>query len=297
MSHVTQALIGFIEREGLAGRITLAEVRGSAPREPGTSIAMRRDGRFTGTIGGGALEWQALSEMQKLIAADGASRRRTVALGPELGQCCGGRVTLHFEVLRAADLPRLYTEAEADESRANPTPLLLYGAGHVGRALVLALAPHPFAIHWIDPRSDAFPEAMPRNTRIITGGDVLAPARDTSSLHCTLAISHSHALDLAVADVALRNPACAYLGVIGSETKRARFLSQLRLAGHEDAALQRLTCPIGDRRVRSKEPAAIAASVVVELLIEREKLLAHADTSIPHQHLFTPAPSCWNLHD
>lgn len=291
MSGFAAKLRDFIRADGRAGRVTIARVDGSSPREAGAVMAVRSDGRFSGTIGGGALEWQALREMQRLLVRHQttSSTERIFSLGPELGQCCGGRVSLRFEVLTSDDLDHLSSEAMAETADHGRTSLLLYGAGHVGRALVLALAPLPFAVQWIDPRPDAYPEAMPRNTTALAPQDLLSPILAAPEPCLVLAISHSHALDLAIVDAALRNPSCAFVGVIGSETKRARFLSQLRQAGHTESTLNRLTCPIGDRTIASKEPAIIAAGVVVQLLREHEHLARTRNNSTPSQTLAASA--------
>lgn len=241
-------------------RIRIVDARGSTPREVGAAMIVDAEGRFTGTIGGGVLEWQALAEAQRLLRSGVPARRMSFALGPDLGQCCGGHVTLAFEAVDASEAIRPVSE---------PTPLLLFGAGHVGRALALAMAPLPFSVRWIDPRPDAFPGAFPPNVEPVAQSD---PVREISAAPAgaqVLILTHSHALDLALCDAALRREDLPFVGVIGSATKRARFLSQLRAMGHGVNALVRLTCPIGIRDLGSKEPAVIAAGVVVQLLQER----------------------------
>lgn len=281
MKSLAETLRDFVRTDGRAGQIAIVAVAGSSPREVGARMVVRHDGRFSGTIGGGALEWQALGDMQRMLARSATTRgvERAFALGPELGQCCGGRVTLRFDVFEAADLPGL--NALADDAARNDrrTPLVLYGAGHVGRALVLALAPLPFRIDWIDPRPDAFPEAVPGNVSMAMPVDVLAPLAELRQPGLVLAMSHSHALDLALADAALRNPSARFVGVIGSETKRARFVSRLRAGGLAEAALERFVCPIGERSITSKEPAVIAAGVAVQLLKAREAIAAESHST------------------
>jgi xanthine dehydrogenase accessory factor len=250
-------------------RITISEARGSTPREAGAAMLVDEAGRFTGTIGGGALEWQALAEAQRMLRSGETSRRMSFVLGPDLGQCCGGRVTLHLE--RAA--------ADATLEKPEATPVLLFGAGHVGRALVLALAPLPFALRWIDPRPNAFPEAFPPNVTPVAPVDPVAEITGAEAASLVLILTHSHALDLALCDAALRRADLPFVGVIGSETKRARFLSQLRAIGHGEETLARLTCPIGVADLGSKAPAVIAAGVAVQLLRERATATATADVS------------------
>ncbi|MGL5448579.1 MAG: xanthine dehydrogenase accessory protein XdhC [Rhabdaerophilum sp.] len=253
----------FLSEDGHAVLITIVAVQGSSPREVGTMMAMRADGRFTGTIGGGALEWQALGEAQKLMRDDRAAKlEKTILLGPDLGQCCGGRVTLRFERLNAADRSRL----EIMKVVENRLPILLFGAGHVGRALVLALAPLPFDVRWLDPRRSEFPEAFPDNVTPVALENPMAEIAQALPGSAVLILTHSHALDLAIADAALRRDDLAFVGVIGSQTKRARFVSQLKQAGLGKERIDRFTCPIGLPDLGSKAPGVIAAGVAVQML-------------------------------
>lgn len=245
-------------------RITIAEAHGSTPREVGAAMLVDAKGRFTGTIGGGALEWQALAEAQRLLQSGEIRREMRFALGPDLGQCCGGRVTLSFERV----------EGETRLEKPEATPVLIFGAGHVGSALVLALAPLPFAVRWIDPRPNAFPQAFPPNATPVAPTDPVTEIASAGAGSLVLILTHSHALDLALCDAALRRDDLPFVGVIGSATKRARFLSQLRSMGHGGDALTRLTCPIGIKDLGSKEPAFIAAGVAVQLLQEKAKQAA-----------------------
>ncbi|MGB7833217.1 MAG: xanthine dehydrogenase accessory protein XdhC, partial [Xanthobacteraceae bacterium] len=151
------------------------------------------------------------------------------------------------------------------------TPLYLFGAGHVGRALVLALAPLPFAVTWFDPRPGAFPPHIPGNVTCV--GDT-KPAEALSRAPTTAFVAimtHSHALDLDLAAAALKPQRFLYVGLIGSATKRARFVSTLAKLGVAKPDIDRLICPIGLSDIKDKAPAAIAASIVAQLLIVRER--------------------------
>ncbi len=295
-------LIESIEAEGVAALITLAETAGSSPREAGARMVVRSSGGFYGTIGGGELEHQALEEARAALAAGrGPARRRSVALGPELGQCCGGRVVWRVETfdkrdlaelapLRAAEregpfvaLARLGADGRVERRLGDTaedgdwreafgeatTPVYLFGAGHVGRALALALAPLPFAVRWIDPRPDEFPKLAPANVTLVAAADPPAELTAAPDGAFVLAITHSHALDLAVVAEALRQDRFAYVGVIGSATKRARFVSQLKAAGFAEARIAKLVCPIGAPGIAGKEPAVIAIAVAAQLLMAR----------------------------
>lgn len=227
-------------------------------------MVVRPSGGFHGTIGGGALEWEALRRAREMLALGGA-RRTTFShsLGPDLGQCCGGRVSGSIEIFdaeRGAELNALTAAAEA------PTQVLLFGAGHVGRALAMALAPLPFQTRWIDTREDAFPGALPGNaTPILTSApEAEIPGAPSGSL--IVVATHSHALDYAVAAAALAEKRFAYVGLIGSATKRARFESRMRAHGLDAPDIASLVCPIGIPGLRGKLPAVIAASVAAQLL-------------------------------
>jgi xanthine dehydrogenase accessory factor len=309
-------LIDAIEAEGLAALVTLARVEGSSPREAGARMVVRPSGGFHGTIGGGALEWAALDAANAALRAGrGPALRRSLALGPELAQCCGGRVEWRVETFDERDLDdlsplaiaeaggaatlraRLQADGRVERALTSPDkdrraprasdddgwtepigmsaePVYLFGAGHVGRALVLALAPLPFAVHWIDSRREAFPAHAPANVALIHAQrpvEELAQAPDGALI---VVMTHSHALDLEIVAAALGAKRFGFVGLIGSPTKRARFLSQMRAAGLSSSCLARLVCPIGVKGVEAKEPAVIAASTAAQLLIESEKLRA-----------------------
>jgi xanthine dehydrogenase accessory factor len=258
-------IIAAIQRHGMCARVTVTQAQGSTPREVGAAMIVTADG-FHGTIGGGTLEWRAMAEAQRLMRRKGTTSKISYALGPDMGQCCGGRVELLTEVFTASVLP---VEEGAEHVR---TTLCLFGAGHVGRALVLALAPLPFDVVWVDSRRDAFPLAMPANVRAVQSEHPLEVIGALPQSSVALVLTHSHELDLALVDALLRHPHVAHVGVIGSSTKRARFEKRLREAGVEDAQIAALACPIGVGGVRSKHPAAIAASTVVQVLQWHETL-------------------------
>jgi xanthine dehydrogenase accessory factor len=301
-------IIEAIEAEGSAALVSLAKVEGSSPREPGAHMVVRPSLGFHGTIGGGALEWQALAAAgAALKAGRGPALRRSLALGPELAQCCGGRVAWRIETFDARDLEGLAALAAAEArgpletiawfcedgrvarkpagSRASAErarsatgdawletfgrderSVFLFGAGHVGRALALALAPLPFALTWIDSRRDALPARAPANARLVHSE---APPEELSRAPdgaLVLVMTHDHALDLSIVVEALREQRFAYVGLIGSATKRARFVRRMRDAGLAETAIARLVCPIGIAGVEGKEPAVIAAATAAQLL-------------------------------
>lgn len=308
----------FVAEHGAAALVTLAQARGSSPREAGARMVVAPGGSFIGTIGGGALEWGALAEAQALLARrDGpAVARLDRALGPDLGQCCGGRVLLTIERFGPDDREAVAQLARAEqggflttmgivggdgrlmrrithEARSpgaaydiqpdgcvierfgvEPTAFYLFGAGHVGRALAVALGPLPFAVTWIDARPGAIPKTFAANVTAIREGNpvgLLARAPDGAFV---AVMTHSHALDLDLVIAALEANRFPYVGLIGSATKRARFTSAMQKMGMAADPVGKLVCPIGLTTIKDKAPAAIAASVAAQVLMVREAVLA-----------------------
>jgi xanthine dehydrogenase accessory factor len=314
--QVWSRILEAIDRHGRAAMVTVAATKGSTPREAGARMVVHPDGAFTGTIGGGTLEWRAIAIAQAMLAksAGGRAELRPFILGPDMGQCCGGQVELLFEVMEGgtragvADLARreaagrfvtagavtergverrvldrqdfqpgtasfednVIVEGFGDDRR----PLLLFGAGHVGRALVLALAPLPFAVTWVDPRPDAFPAYVPGNVSLSRPDDAVAAFDGARSGSFVLIMSHSHQLDLALTGAALADDRFPYVGLIGSKSKRVRFERRLAGAGIDPGRIASLVCPIGVDGIDSKAPAVIAAATVAELIIRDEALRA-----------------------
>jgi xanthine dehydrogenase accessory factor len=267
----TWALIeAAIARHGACALVTVVSSEGSAPREPGARMVVTPDG-FHGTIGGGTLEWRALAAAQAMLGKGAAARRSTHALGPDLGQCCGGRVTLETRTFDRSSLAEI---AELKESEPEPERrhIYLFGAGHVGKALILAMAPLPFAVHWIDPRPNAFPGVVPQNVTCLASEQPAHILSDVPPGSLVFVMSHSHALDLAICDAALRNMNIARTGLIGSATKRARFERRLLQGGVPESRVKELICPIGVSGIRSKEPAAIALATAAQALAIHEEL-------------------------
>jgi len=240
-------------------------------------MAVTKAGDLIGTIGGGALEFEAMEDARRALFTQPLEAiKRVWPLGPDLGQCCGGRMTTLTEIFKAADHDRLVNLA-SDEGDMERTKLLLFGAGHVGRALVIALAPLPFDIRWIDSRVDAFPSLMVKTAIAVNSDAPVAEIATAASRAFVLVMTHSHALDFDLVAAALLRPDLAYVGLIGSATKRARFESRLKALGATYESLSHLVCPIGLSGIKGKEPAMIAASVAADLLIRREGLRKNAE--------------------
>ena len=264
-----------LEAHGRCALVSVARTAGSAPRDTDARMIVTPDG-FHGTIGGGTLEWRALAEAQTLLDRGPTVKSSTYSLGPDLGQCCGGRVELTTEVMGAEAIAKVRALASAEDATDDRRRLYLFGAGHVGRSLVLALAPLPFDIHWIDPRPQSYPRAVPQNVTLRPAADPVAELSDCPEGSLVFVMSHSHALDLAITDAALRHPRVAYVGLIGSATKRARFDKRLREAQVPEARIAQLICPIGVPGIRSKAPAMIAAATAAQMLMLDEQVRAAA---------------------
>jgi xanthine dehydrogenase accessory factor len=239
--------------------VAVARARGSVPRGEGTRMLVAADA-VVGTVGGGHLELKAIEAARRLLAGADEPREPHFPLGPALGQCCGGAVTL-----------RLTPLADDDPATWAATPprfqLQLYGAGHVGRAIVRLLEGLPCRVQWIDERESEFPAApsAPHIERVCVEPvqaevDVAPPGA------FYLVLTHSHDLDLAITEAILRRGDFAYLGLIGSATKRARFLRRFQSRGIAPEVLARMTCPIGVPGIGGKEPEVIAVAVVAQLL-------------------------------
>jgi xanthine dehydrogenase accessory factor len=158
------------------------------------------------------------------------------------------------------------------------TPVLLFGAGHVGRAVVLALAPLPFVVRWIDGRPGQFPQYMPQNAVMVCADGAETEIAEAPREAMVVVMTHSHALDFDITIRALRRDDLGYVGLIGSETKRARFVNQARQMGITEAQIDRLVCPIGIPQIKGKEPAVIAATLAAQLLFVREQAVVLRDS-------------------
>ncbi len=227
--------------------VTIASTEGSSPRAAGTKMLVRADGGLIGTIGGGRLEHEAQARAATLLAAgDAGPRLEAFALGPQLGQCCGGRVTLLFEPFAGVSLV-----------------LGLFGAGHVGKALVEVMAGLPLRVSWIDGRAEQFPSALPPGVSRIVTDLVVDEVKDLPPGAAVVAMTHSHDLDFAIAAAAIARDDLAYVGVIGSDSKAARFRARLAQRG---LPAERLRCPIGIAGLKAKHPRAVAIALAAELL-------------------------------
>ena len=244
--------------------VTVDATQGSVPREAGTWMAVFR-ADVVGTIGGGHVEFQAIEEARKRLAGGSGEAVRQFALGPSLGQCCGGTVRLRFERVGAADAPALQARLAV-----RLAPLALFGGGHVGKALVNVLATLPFAVTWIDSRDEIFPAQVPANVFPEHSDPVEAAVADLAPGSRVLVMSFSHAQDLDIVAACLRRQRerrdLRYIGLIGSKTKWATFRHRLEQRGFLEPELSQVTCPIGLPGIGGKEPEIIAVSVAAQIL-------------------------------
>ena len=254
-------------REEPAGLVSVAVLEGSGPREVGAWMAVMAN-RLIGTVGGGQLEWEAIEQARRCLSAGVvAQARRRYALGPSLGQCCGGVMHLHFELLGGADIVGL---RERLSNEQHLMPVALFGAGHVARALVELLGRLPARVHWLDSRDEGFPLALPDNTETEHSSPVHAAVPGLKPGSRVLIMSFSHAEDLDIVAACLQRQReradLPYVGLIGSKSKWASFRQRLSARGFSEAELAHITCPIGVPGIRAKQPQAIAVAVAAQLL-------------------------------
>lgn len=304
--------------------VTVAGIRGSAPREVGAKMIVSASDTF-GTIGGGQLEYQCTRIACDMLGDDEIPALRKFPLGSTMGQCCGGVVDILFEpiaselppwlrdlralhgqrekaviatdlrgesakcVITANDvygapkaaMPQVVTRAR-DSLESGRTAhriddwffenvvgtdlnIAVFGAGHVGSAVVRSLSALDCNIRWIDSRRGIF-RGAPSNVRTIESAQ---PALEVAAMppgSCYLVMTHSHAIDFDVCDRILRRPDAIYCGLIGSLSKRRRFEKRFRAQGLQDKDLERLTCPIGVSGISGKKPAEIAVAAAAEVL-------------------------------
>ena len=317
--------------------VTVAIVEGSGPRAAGTHMLVTAGGQCD-TIGGGHLEMRAIDIARAMLRSGAGVRFERFALGPTLGQCCGGVVHLVFEALddnllavlgglrqrhridswrvsaidgaastglydadgaplagfdAGAPRPgrrRLATHVLQDGAGRRwlldycPAPrahLTLFGAGHVGTAIVRALADLPCHVTWVDERADLFPASVPANVTIEASDVPEALVASAPSGGSFLVMTHSHALDQRLTEAILSRPDAGWFGLIGSQTKRKQFEHRLLARGVDPARVAAMVCPIGLAGISDKAPAAIAASVTCQLLMVWEAAQAAAQTHAP----------------
>ncbi len=305
--------------------VTVAGIRGSAPREVGAKMIVS-DAATIGTIGGGQLEYQCARIGVDMLGGAESPALRKFPLGTSMGQCCGGVVDILFEPI-ASGLPGWLRDLRALHGQREPAAIVtsldgqsgkfvvtadstfgfsgeaatpdvvqiareglaasrtahriddwlfenvvgsdlniaVFGAGHVGSAVVHTLASLDCNIRWIDSRRDFF-RNTPANVRTIESPDPALEVAAMPAESCYLVMTHSHAIDFSICDRILRRGDAAYCGLIGSVTKRRRFEKRFRAQGMQQSMLDRLVCPIGVNGITGKKPAEIAIAASAEML-------------------------------
>jgi xanthine dehydrogenase accessory factor len=279
--------------------VTVVTISGSTPREVGAKIIVTATQLF-GTIGGGNLEHQATTIAREQLQIGQPQQMRRFPLGAGLGQCCGGLVNLLFEPivepsdwiaqaqalqLKGQDWVRAVSTSGAQEcflivDGARPKldgyyyetvqkpdfELLLFGAGHVGKAIVKVLAEMPISIQWIDNRDEQFPADIPNNVEVICTDTPEAEIEAANAESFFLVMTHDHGLDQHLSEQILKRQDFTFFGLIGSKTKRRMFERRMTRRGISPNRLDDMVCPIGIDGIRSKQPAAIAISVAAQLM-------------------------------
>ncbi|CAG8864832.1 xanthine dehydrogenase accessory protein XdhC [Pseudomonas fluorescens] len=229
--------------------VIIIEELGSTPRNAGSKMVISANQSFD-TIGGGHLEYKAMKIAREMLASGKQDTHlERFSLGASLGQCCGGATVLLFE-------PMGQVQAQ----------IAVFGAGHVGRALVPLLASLPCRVRWIDSREDEFPEQIPHGVRKIVSEEPVDEIDDLPAGSYCIVMTHNHQLDLELTAAILKRNDFAYFGLIGSKTKRVKFEHRLRDRGFDNNVVQRMRCPMGIGEVKGKLPVEIAISIAGEII-------------------------------
>ena len=266
MKKLTSFLREAKQRNELAIVVTVSATKGSVPRDTGTRMFVTASEVF-GTIGGGHLEFKAIDIARNMVLSRDARAMHRFVLGATLGQCCGGVMNLTFEAVNE--------DAAWMESLTLPAPdfhLVLFGAGHVGRAVVRVLSELPCAITWIDSREEEFPKDVTANVQCVCTDEPTCEVDAAGAGSYFLVMTHSHALDQTLSERIFRRDDFAYLGLIGSVTKRRQFERRLLERGVSPAQLASMHCPIGVAGIVGKEPATIAIAVAAEILQRQSEI-------------------------
>jgi xanthine dehydrogenase accessory factor len=252
----------FVTAAGRAIRVMITEAKGSTPREAGAFMLVG-EASIWGTIGGGRVEFMAIAQAREMLAEAMTEQQMDIPLGPEIGQCCGGRVLLTLEPV--TDHLRQVIVSDWRAAQEQLPHVLLFGAGHVGRALFAQLSALPVSLALIDTRVEAVQGfGSDDRVRLMALPEQAIDAAPSGSAFIVL--THEHALDFLLTTAALRRADAAYVGMIGSQSKRATLRTHLLENGLDRALINRLHCPIGASKLADKRPAVIAAMTIAEVL-------------------------------
>jgi xanthine dehydrogenase accessory factor len=229
--------------------VTILGVAGSAPREPASKMVVSAKSTYD-TIGGGKLEFQIIEQARRRLAGKQYGHELAeFTLGSQMGQCCGGRISVLLEVRPGCD-----------------AHLVLFGAGHVAHALVKLLGELPWRITWVDARADCFPPVTPDLIHAHITQDPVGEAPVLCQNAHALILTHDHQLDFELCRVLLNTDQVRSIGLIGSRTKAERFRHRLLDFGHARTEIDRIRCPVGRRDVPGKQPMEVAVDIAAELL-------------------------------
>lgn len=239
--------------------VSVESTVGSTPREVGARMIVTQQQNY-GSIGGGNLEYQACQIARDQLQSGASHQLKRFPLGAGLGQCCGGLVNLMFEPLdQSSDWKSLRDD--------KPLPdLFLFGAGHVGKAVIRAMQDLPLNIFWVDNRDGMFPAKLPFNVEAIATDSPEAEIDAAKAGSYFLVMTHDHSLDQSLSEQILKRDDFRYFGLIGSRAKRRNFETRMKRRGIDSSRFSRMTCPIGIEGITSKQPELIAISVVAEIV-------------------------------
>ena len=272
MNSKLKELKDFLAGAGPVALVEVARTRGSTPREKGAYMLVSPKA-IHGTIGGGQLEYMAIDKARQMLRSSAVSDRidvaevcatLDVALGPEIGQCCGGRVEVAITPVDGRIADDLVAAAERQEERL--PHLYIFGGGHVGKALAAAVALLPARAIVVETRADEL-EDMPDGVEKRLTPVPEQAVREAPAGSAFAVLTHDHALDFLIVAEALKREDAAYVGMIGSKTKKATFRSWfLKTAGGTEAEFAQLVSPIGGDAVKDKRPQVIAALAAAEMM-------------------------------
>ena len=257
-----QRLAAFLQSSHPSILVQISKTEGSTPRDSDAYLLVNPEAT-SGTIGGGQLEFHAIDIARNMLANDETFRQLDMALGPHLGQCCGGSVSLNF-VKVTLNISRELLQ-NADKAAHLQPKIAIFGAGHTGKALCNQLALLPFAVSLIDDRPDVF-AGISANISQIHSSDPENLVSSAPHAAAFIVLTHSHSLDYAITAAALKQSTAAYVGMIGSATKRALFTRWFLQSSGTQTQLERLKCPIGGTEIVDKRPEIIAALTIAELI-------------------------------
>ncbi|NWJ26856.1 xanthine dehydrogenase accessory protein XdhC [Rhizobium sp. RM] len=268
----------FLASSGPAVLVEIEAVKGSSPRAAGTFMLVAENLLWE-TIGGGQFEYMAIDHARAMLRSGAVEDSMDIPLGPEIGQCCGGRTLLRFQRVTTGIANQLEQRLIREE-QAQPA-VFIFGAGHVGKALAQALSLLPLAITVVETRQNELVD-LPETAETVLTPMPEAAVASIPENGAAIIVTHDHALDFLIAKEALARSDLAYVGMIGSKTKRATFAHWLEREGEPPSNLQKLVLPIGGNSVKDKRPAVIAALVAAELLHAISLVGNHFENSHVH---------------